>query len=103
MTFNSPSSQNSSPDCIIKGGPVLKFSQSRKINLTSVAKPKPSKVEEVVEDAPSYTKIKYSMPITARQGEPKECLLSGRAVEIKEEVSQVDRNNDNEEFDQIEN
>ena len=43
------------------------------------------------------------MPITARQGEPKECLLSGRAVEIKEEVSQVDRNNDNEEFDQIEN
>jgi hypothetical protein len=43
------------------------------------------------------------MPTSARQREPKEGLLSGRAVEIKEEVSQVDRNNDNEEFDQIEN
>ena len=39
------------------------------------------------------------MPITARQGEPKECLLSGRAVEIKEEVSQVDRNSKDENVD----
>ena len=101
MTFNSPSSQNSSPDRTTKEKPVLNFRQSRKITL--MVRSKPSKVEEVVEDAPSYTKIKYSMPIIARQGEPNEGLLSGRAVEIKEEVSQVDRNNDNEEFDQIEN
>ena len=103
MTFNSPSSQNSSPDRTTKEKPVLNFRQSRKITFMSVIKSKSSKVEEVVEDAPSYTRIKYSMPIIARQGEPNEGLLSGRAVEIKEEVSQVDRNNDNEEFDQIEN
>jgi hypothetical protein len=101
MTFNSPSSQNSSPDRTTKEKPVLNFRQSRKI--TVMARSNPSKVEEVVEDAPSYTRIKYSMPIIARQGEPNEGLLSGRAVEIKEEVSLVDRNNDNEEFDQIEN